>query len=170
MSLSEGLRAAGGCTNEHHRTAAPKVVRCPSRRDSAQREGAPMSVSMVLHPATPALPERVLQRAIELPVVGLMLAEVIILFSGVISRYVFHSPLGWTDELAGVLFLWLGMLGAAIALLRGEHMRLTFVLDRVPPALRSWMEAFGLVVALAFLVGLLVPAARFTEQEQMITT
>ena len=35
------------------------------------------------------------------------------------------APLIWSDELASILFLWLAMLGAVIALRRGEHMRLT---------------------------------------------
>ena len=41
----------------------------------------------------------------------LVLAEVCILFAGVVSRYVLDSPLFWTDELANFLFLWLSMLG-----------------------------------------------------------
>ena len=50
--------------------------------------------------------------------------EIAILFAGVVSRYVFNKPLTWSDELASILFLWLAMLGAVIALRRGEHMRL----------------------------------------------
>ena len=121
-------------------------------------------------PSAPRLTERMLRRVVELPVVVLILVEAVILFSGVVSRYVFHNPIGWTDELASVLFLWIGMLGAAIAFLRGEHMRLTFVLERMKPAARAWTETFALVVSLAFLVALVGPAARFTEHEAIITT
>src|SRR5258708_1981750 len=60
---------------------------------------------------------------------GLVLAEVAILFAGVVSRYVFDSPLMWTDELANFLFLWLSMLGAVVALRRNEHMRLTTIIN-----------------------------------------
>ena len=42
----------------------------------------------------------------------LVLAEIVVLFSGVAARYVFQKPIIWTDELAGILFLWLAMLGA----------------------------------------------------------
>ena len=121
-------------------------------------------------PLAPSLGERMLRRLVELPVVVLILLEAVILFSGVVSRYVFHNPIGWTDELASVLFLWIGMLGAAIAFLRGEHMRLTFVLERMNPEARSWAETFALVVPLAFLVAMVGPAARFTESEAIITT
>jgi TRAP-type C4-dicarboxylate transport system permease small subunit len=41
--------------------------------------------------------------------------------AGVGSRYVFHRPILWSDELASILFLWMAMLGAVVALRRGEH-------------------------------------------------
>ncbi|WP_213956827.1 TRAP transporter large permease subunit [Variovorax sp. dw_954] len=125
---------------------------------------------MPLGAAVPAAPGRVLRHVLEAPAVALILAEVVILLTGVVSRYVFHSPIGWTDELAGVLFLWIGMLGAAIAFHRGEHMRLTFLLDRLNARTRALAEAFGLVVALTFLGALVGPAAKFAMHEHMITT
>ena len=62
---------------------------------------------------------------IEIPAALLVLAEIVVLLAGVISRYVFHSPIIWSDELASILFLWLAMLGAVVAFRRGEHMRMT---------------------------------------------
>ena len=47
----------------------------------------------------------------------LVAAEVVILLTGVVSRYVFNNPFFWTDELANFLFLWLSMLGTVVALL-----------------------------------------------------
>ena len=44
----------------------------------------------------------------------LVLAESCILFAGVVSRYVFDSPIIWTDELATFLFLWMAMFGAVV--------------------------------------------------------
>jgi len=113
---------------------------------------------------------RMLRRLLEAPAVILIGLEIVILLAGVVSRYVFHSPIGWTDELAGVLFLWIGMLGSAIAFLRGEHMRLTFVLERMDSGMRAFAECFGLVVALTFLLVLLIPACTFALHEHIITT
>ena len=80
------------------------------------------------------------------------------LLGGVVARYVFNRPLEWSDELAQALALWLAMLGAVIALRRGEHMRLTVLSDALPPKARIWVQALASCIALAFLV-LLVPAA-----------
>ena len=50
-----------------------------------------------------------------------------------IARYVFNRPLVWGDELASILFLWLCVLGAVLAIRRNEHMRLTALISRAPP-------------------------------------
>src|SRR5258708_3476908 len=60
---------------------------------------------------------------IEIPAAILVLTEIVVLLAGVIGRYVFHSPIIWSDELASILFLWLAMLGAVVAFRRAEHMR-----------------------------------------------
>ena len=44
----------------------------------------------------------------------LVAAEIVVLFSGIVARYVFHKPIVWSDELASILFLWLAMLGAVL--------------------------------------------------------
>ena len=75
---------------------------------------------------------RTLQLVVEIPTVLCVVAEVVILFCGVAARYVFHTPLIWSDELASIVFLWLAMFGAAIALQRGSHMRLSYLVDRLP--------------------------------------
>ena len=51
--------------------------------------------------------ESYLGSLVEISASGLVVAEIAILFGGVISRYVFDRPLVWSDELASTLFLWL---------------------------------------------------------------
>ena len=63
----------------------------------------------------------------------LVVAEIVVLFAGVSSRYLFQKPLIWTDELAGILFLWLAMLGAVLAFQRAEHMRMTAIIGMLKP-------------------------------------
>ena len=71
----------------------------------------------------------------------LVFVEIVLLFCGVIWRYVLNSPLVWTNELSGILFLWLVSLGAVIALRQSEHMRMTVVVGRLrPPTQRFLMR------------------------------
>ena len=64
----------------------------------------------------------------------------------------FNAPLTWSDELASILFLWLAMLGAVIALRRDEPMRLTTFIGLMSPCLRAWVEALGIVVLFALMM------------------
>lgn len=108
--------------------------------------------------------------AVELVAAVLVLAEIIILGAGVAARYVFHAPLVWSDELASILFLWLSMLGAVVALRRGEHMRMTGLVSRVGPQARVLLEALAITAAIAFLVMILPDALDYAEDERFIVT
>ncbi len=133
------------------------------------------------HAAAPALPAHPLRRAgdaldaalgglVELAGAAIVLIEILVLFAGVVARYVFHSPLVWSDELASILFLWLSMLGAVVALRRGEHMRMTALVNHIGPARRAQLEAGALAASLAFLFLILAPAIEYAHEEHFIIT
>ena len=102
--------------------------------------------------------DRVIATITEFPAAVLVALETVILLAGVISRYIFNAPLAWSDELASILFLWLAMLGAVIALRRDEHMRLTTFLGMMSPRRRAWVETLSVVVIVVFAVLMLQPA------------
>ncbi len=114
--------------------------------------------------------ERILKYLIEIPAAVLVLAEIIVLGSGVVARYVFHRPITWSDELATALFLWLAMFGAAIALRRGEHMRLTTLVDLAGPRLRAWLEAFGSATVAVVLAAIVVVSRDHVEDQWVVIT
>ena len=114
--------------------------------------------------------ERALGWLVEVPAALLVLADIIVLFAGVVSRYVFHSPLLWSDELASILFLWLAMLGSVVALRRGEHMRMTALVSKAQPGRRALFEAVATAACLAFLLMVLWPAWEYAHDEMAITT
>jgi tripartite ATP-independent transporter DctM subunit len=114
--------------------------------------------------------ESVIKWVTEVPAAALLVAELLLLLANVTFRYVLHTPLVWGDELASLLFIWLAMLGAVVALRRGEHMRLTVFLSKMTPDRRAFFETFGSVVAVAFVLMLIGPAWEYTQDEMMITT
>ena len=97
---------------------------------------------------------------VEIPAALLVVAEIVILFAGVVARYVLHSPLIWSDELASILFLWLAMLGAAVAFRRAEHMRMTAVVASARPAMRAYLDMVATCAALAFLLMIVMAVLR----------
>jgi tripartite ATP-independent transporter DctM subunit len=117
-----------------------------------------------------AIIESSLGSLVEILAAALVAAEIVILFGGVVSRYVFDRPLVWSDELASTLFLWLAMLGAVIAFRRDEHMRMTACVGILPPPLRAGLDVFATGAALAFLLLIIGPAYQYALYQLPITT
>ena len=114
--------------------------------------------------------DRWLAAITEIPAAILVVVEIAVLFAGVVSRYGFNRPLTWSDELASVLFLWLAMLGAVIALRRDEHMRLTTIIARADPTWRGWLETVAALVVAVFVLEIILPAKAYFETQWLITT
>ena len=112
--------------------------------------------------------DAILRVVTEIPAAILVLVEVGILFAGVVWRYVLNSPLFWSDEVAGLLFLWLVMLGAVIALRRGAHMRMTAVVSVLPPRAQRFLATFSALVVAIFVAVILVPAASYVVDENLM--
>ena len=107
---------------------------------------------------------------VEIPAALLVVAEIVVLFAGVVARYVLHRPLIWSDELASILFLWLAMLGAVVAFRRAEHMRMTAVVASARPAMRAYLDLVATSAALAFLLLIAWPSYEYAYEESFITT
>lgn len=114
--------------------------------------------------------DNALGHLVEIPAAILVVAEIVILFSGIVARYALHTPLVWSDELASILFLWLAMLGAVVAFRRGEHMRMGALVNRASPATRALLDMVAVAAALAFLALVLAPGYEYASEERYVTT
>lgn len=133
-------------------------------QDAAKPNGSPISHQGLLGGF-----DRLLGLLLEALCAVLLAAEISLLFVGVIARYAFHSPLVWCDELASVLFLWLAMFGAVLALRKKSNMRMTALRSRASPAMQRRLDFIGGVSSF-LLLALLFPAAiEYAEGEQIVT-
>ncbi len=114
--------------------------------------------------------ERWLRHAAEWPACALVVAEVALLLTGIVARTVFQRPIIWTDELASILFLWLAMLGSVVAVQQDGHMRLTFVVTKLPSRARAWCDVLALGAVAVFLALLLRPALDYMDDQAMVET
>jgi tripartite ATP-independent transporter DctM subunit len=114
--------------------------------------------------------EAFIGRLIEIPAALLVVAEIVTLFAGVVARYIVQQPLIWSDELASILFLWLAMLGSAVAFRRAEHMRMTAVVASATPPVRAYLDVVATCAAFAFLLFIVGPSYQYAYEESFITT
>jgi tripartite ATP-independent transporter DctM subunit len=134
-------------------------------------EGGPLAAPVAARGSSAlARLDRLLGGAVEAVAGTLVLADIVVLLAGVVARFVFQRPLVWSDELASMLFIWLAMLGAVIALRRGEHMRMTAIVTKLSPQRQALFESLGVCAALAFLAMAAWPAWEYASEERFITT
>ncbi len=74
----------------------------------------------------------VLDKVENIVLVSMFVAMVLVIFFQVIMRYVFKNSLSWSEELGKFIFVWISWLGIAIGQKRGEHIRITLLVDRLP--------------------------------------
>ncbi len=109
-------------------------------------------------------------KLVALLAVLMLVFESTLLFTGVVFRYFLHKPIIWSDELAQSVFIWLCMFGAALALDRHEHMRLTAVVARFSQRTQAWFETLGLVIILTFAVYLIGPGFHHASGQMIVTS
>ena len=109
-------------------------------------------------------------RPVELMAAALLAAMMAIVLANVVFRYVLHSPLVWGDEAASLSFIWMAMLGAAIAVDRHEHLRLTIALPLFPPRMQDVLDVFGRVAVAVLLLRLLPEAVSYAYEESFVTS
>jgi TRAP-type C4-dicarboxylate transport system permease small subunit len=95
-----------------------------------------------------------LNRVLEAVLVVLMSVLVLDVLWQVISRYLLSSPSSFTDELAGFLLIWVGVLGAAYVAGRKEHLAIDILVQKSPPGRQRIL--LYLIHALIFLFALSV--------------
>ena len=109
-------------------------------------------------------------RPVELAGAALLVAMMGIVLVNVFCRYVLHHPLVWGDEAASLAFIWMAMLGAAIAVDRHEHLRLTIVLPLFSQRMQAALDVFGRMAVGVLLIRLLPEAVSYAYEESFITS
>lgn len=84
-----------------------------------------------------------------LVILGAAMSAVVLL--QVIFRFVVHVPFPWSEELARYMMIWMGMVGAFVALRQGRHIGVSFLVDRLPPSWKAWITILVQLATVAFL-------------------
>ncbi len=73
----------------------------------------------------------------------------------VILRYVFNSTIIGANELITYLFIYTSAIGAAVAIRKREHIKITFIIDKLPSHSRQVIDVIDLLLV-AFINALMV--------------
>lgn len=109
-------------------------------------------------------------RPVEIISAALLLVMIATVLANVFFRYVLAQPLIWGDEVASLSFIWMAMLGSALAVDRHEHMKLTVFLTMLPERLSRVAEISGQVLVCILLLRLLPVAVEYAYEESFVTS
>ncbi|PJX14085.1 TRAP transporter small permease [Halomonas sp. 141] len=106
--------------------------------------------------------ERGLDAIIQPVVFAGMAALIGVITLQIVSRVLF-SAVGWTEEVARFLLVWITFLAGTLAFQRGRHIAVTFAVDALPLPLRKLARLAALAIVLAFMVTLVVIGHRYMQ-------
>lgn len=97
---------------------------------------------------------KIIDKSLEAILVFLMAFLVVDVLWQVLSRYVLASPSSVTDELAGFLLIWVGLLGAAYVFGCNQHLAIDILLQKLSPPKQKRLQLFiwGIVFLFALFV------------------
>ena len=97
-----------------------------------------------------------LERALAWLLIGLMVAMVADVSWQVVSRFLLRAPSSFTEELAGFLLIWIGLLGAAYALRTRAHLGIDLLTARLRREVKRGADILAHSLVLLFALSVMV--------------
>ena len=72
----------------------------------------------------------------------LLLVVFLILIAQILARQLFHTPFIWSEELAKLLFVYVGLLGISMAIRSQQHVYIDFVTNFMPLSIKKLANSF----------------------------
>jgi TRAP-type C4-dicarboxylate transport system permease small subunit len=113
---------------------------------------------------------RILTRATEILVAGLLAAMAVALLLEVALRYGLGISLPWTSEFARYAMIWITFFGAALAIREREHIQVTFFIRLLPRSLWKYSLVFINVALMAFVAALIRYSVTIVSAEMSMRT
>jgi TRAP-type C4-dicarboxylate transport system permease small subunit len=93
-----------------------------------------------------------------------------LVFSQVVSRYVFSYSFAWVEELARYLMIWMAYVGAAALFKDDNHIRMDLVYNKFPQKVRICLSLLFGLLQIAFLVMLFKLGLNYAESVDIVVS
>lgn len=90
----------------------------------------------------------------------------VIMTAQVLMRFIFQSPLTWSQELTLFLLIYLCYIGADVVFYRNEHICVEYFVDRLPAVYQRWAAVLVNVIICAALL-VILPYSFIIIEKQM---
>lgn len=93
------------------------------------------------------------------------IAMTIICFTQVITRYIFHFSLPWSEEVLRALFVWSSCLGISLAFRTKSHMGVDALVSLLPIKLKKTVSLIVYLIVIAFCIVMIYYSFGVTSQQ-----
>jgi TRAP-type C4-dicarboxylate transport system permease small subunit len=93
-----------------------------------------------------------------------------VVFVGVIARYVFNRSLFWTEEVSIYLFTWVVFIGSYSAYRHNRHISISLFMEKLPIKVQKVIFIIDDFLILGFLVLFLAQSMNFTKMNQTMNS
>ena len=88
----------------------------------------------------------------------------------VVMRYIFNSPLTWSEELAVYVMVWMTFAGSVICMRDKEHIDVTILVDYLPHGLQKLAIIFSRLASAVFLMIVIYYGFDFVMENRVVTS
>lgn len=81
-----------------------------------------------------------------------MFGMTVVIFIHVIFRYVFNSPLQWSEEVSRFLTIWVTFGGSSYAFRKGAHVGVTAIVEAMPAHLKRVINIISKIMVILFFI------------------
>jgi TRAP-type C4-dicarboxylate transport system permease small subunit len=113
---------------------------------------------------------RILGKAVYWSIALVHGAIVVILFTGVVTRYVFNAPLFWGEEVTILCLIWLTFLGGAVLVRQDKNVTITIFTDMLPARVVHKIGYVNHVLVITCLVVMIGQSWKLSEKLSDSTT
>mgnify|MGYP001093294742 CR=1 FL=1 len=93
----------------------------------------------------------IIRKFIDKLIVVLFTILILVVFSQVVFRYVFNSPLAWAEEMARYLQVWIVVLAAASAIRSGSHISVDYATHNLSSRYKNFLNIIITFLTILFL-------------------
>lgn len=98
--------------------------------------------------------------------VASMIVLVILVVGQVFARYVLNFSIGWSEEMARYLLIWVAWIAASYAVTKNAHIRVEIIKDRFSKRIKQVLELIVLLIWFGFAAFLATEGTNFVLQVQ----
>ncbi len=82
--------------------------------------------------------------------VSFFVTGIVLIFYGVIMRYLFNEPQAWVEELARYTIIWGTFLGFGLALRHNQHIQVDILYDQLKPSMKRILDIVATGLSILF--------------------